>query len=732
MLGLPGIGFTKLPQGKAVLRPIEKIFSPGTISPEAGAAEGALRAAGGQAAQSTAQTAATLEPFHKVVNAMPDANRLSFMDYVEGSTQGPLTQDLQSFANVLRGAFEKRMTKLQALPSTAQAQFIADYFPHFWKDPKAASNFAETFAGYGKQGSKASLQKRTMPTIADGIKAGLEPLTTDPIEATMRYVQSMDRFIASTEVLDAAKANGTIRYFRPKVMGASGNPEGFKVPDGWVKLNGRGSVNATGAQAYAPADWARVYNNYIDQGWNKSEAWGPVLNAAQGASNAITAMELGLSGYHAVTMAQEAVISEVAKGISQIVGGKPIRALGTIASAAVAPIRSAMQGSKFEQVYLGRTPGTPDFRRIVDLGVQAGMRAVGKGHAPDYRFSAAGSFWTAFKRGAFKQEMSASFSSIKGPFSAAREAGKTLGRIMETVAQLVFEKYIPRLKNGAFYSTMHDWLQSNPMASYDEQVKAARMIWDSIDNRFGEMVQDNIFWNKTLKQTAQLGMRSYSWNMGTIREIGGGVRDIARVATGQGEWTPKASYVVALPIVVGTLNAAYQYLKTGISPDSVDQLVAPMTGGDAPGFGGRGTVPERAMGPGYQKDVLGWYHDWKQEATNKVATGPRMLYEGVMGQDWRGDPIAQPGADVPTWLSDYFNWVVQSLGPISGRQLMRGEKTGSNISTLEMLLGIRPAAPYLQDPEGYERGMAAIRGRAWKGKERHDKRTKQQYGGPQE
>lgn len=735
MLGIPGIGLASTSKGKDVLKPLEKIFSPGTISPKAGEAEASIRSAGGQAARDTATTAKEMEPYHKVVNAASEPERLAFLDYVEGrsTTHAGMTYrnpQVRELADKLKTAMELRQTKLQNLPSKAQMGFVEDYFPHFWQDPAAATAFVQKFAGgSGKQGSGASLRKRTIPTIADGIAAGLKPLTTDPIEAAMRYVTSMDKFIASTEVLDVAKANGTVRYIRPKTMGASGHPDSFRVPDGWVAIKGRGATDATGAQAYAPADWARVYNNFIDRGVHASEAWGPVYNAAQHASNTITALELGLSGYHAFTMANEAVISEVARGISQLVGGKPIRALGTIASSPAAPVRTAWHGHKAEQVYLGRTPGTPDMRRIVDLQTAAGGRAVGKSHAADYRFSAMGSYWTAFKRGAIKNEMAQSWQNVKGSpvVGTAKEAGKMMGRIMETVAQPIFEKYIPKLKNGAFYDTMHSWLEANPRASYDDQVKAARQIWDSIDNRFGEMVQDNIFWNQTLKQTAQLAMRSYSWNMGTVREIGGGVRDLAR-----GEWTPKASYVLALPIVVATMNAAYQYLKTGEAPRQVEDVVAGRTGGMAPGFGGRGDVEERIALPGYQKDVLGWYHDWKQEAANKIATGPRMVGEAFAGKDWRGDPIARPDADVPQWLADYFTWVGNSLGPISIRQLMRGEKEGSEISTPEMLMGLRPAPAHIQDPEGSERGMRAIRTRQWKTKQAHDRKTQQQYGGPQE
>jgi hypothetical protein len=731
VMAVPGaLKMPALPKGTI----IEKIFSPTTVSPEAGAAEASIRSAGGKAARDTATTAAEMEPFHRAVNAAPEADRLAFIDHVEGGPSKPTTE-LEPLAGKLKTAYELRRKKLEALPSTAQTQFIDEYYPHHWQDPKAAASFAENFGrGPGKQGSGASLKARTMPTIADGIKAGLKPVTTDPIEATMRYVASMDRFIASTEVLDAAKSAGTIKYFSPKSMGASGHPgAGHNVsptgpiPEGWVAIEGRGSTNALGQQAYAPADWARVYNNFISRGFHANEEAGRVYDAVQGASNAITSLELGLSGYHAFTMANESIVSEVARGISQIVGGKPITGLGTIASAPAAPIRTAMRGHKGEQVYLGRTPGTPDFRRLVDLQTEAGGRAVGKSHAADYRYSKMGSYWTAFKRGALKAEMAQSMQNVKSfPMTGApKEAFKQIGRIMETVAQPIFEKYIPKLKNGAFYDTMQSWIETHPKAGYDEQVAAARQIWDSIDNRFGEMVQDNIFWNKTMKQVAQLGMRSYSWNLGTVREIGGGVKDIA-----SGQWSPRASYVIALPIVVATANATYQYLKTGKAPESVDDLMAGRTGGTAPGFGGRGQVEERAMMPGYQKDVFGWYHDWKQEAANKVATGPSMVGQAFRGKDWRGDPIADPNAEGPAWLGQYFKWVASSLGPISLRQLGKGEKVGSNISTPEMLSGIRPAPGYLQDPEGTKRGMGAMGRRSWRQKGKHDIRSERQYGGP--
>ena len=61
-----------------------------------------------------------------------------------------------------------------------------------------------------------------------------------------------------------------------------------------------------------------------------------------------------------------------------------------------------------------------------------------------------------------------------------------------------------------------------------EQLHAARQVWDSIDNRFGEMVQDNLFMNKVIKQAGMLSLRSWSWTIGSGRELVGGARDVLK------------------------------------------------------------------------------------------------------------------------------------------------------------------------------------------------------------
>lgn len=868
-LALPGYGFTKTKSGQEAIeaarnagKVIEKIASPETVDAEAKMAVASIREMGGQAARDTAQTAQALEPAWKKVNALPDVDRLNFIDYVEGrskdifyhgtnrafdnfeisklqsssgskdAAQGfyftpdkeiasffadspqkgriiaaeldlknPLTIDLttvgpgqkaaiierafsaghdavvfknasegkgpisttivvkateqikqlkqdravadpmlQDLADTMKAAFDKRMAKIQALPSHQQMSFVQDYFPHFWKDPAKAQQALQGSGGAARQGSGASLKARSVPTIADGLAMGLEPVTTNPLEATMRYVTSMDKFIAATEVLDTAKNAGQVKYIQPKVMGASGHPNSFQgVPDGWKALEGRGSTNANGAQAYAPEGFARVYNNWISRGIAEhGEEFGTAYEAARRGSNAITALELGLSGYHVLTMMQESMVNSIANAVGYARKGMPVEAVKSVGKATVAPVSYALKGKKIQDIYLGLSPGTAEMQKITDLLTAAGGRAKGAEHAPDYNFSKTGSYWTAYRRGALKLQRAANRAAIQNSpvFGRIGVYAKNIGRIMDTVAQPIFEVYIPKIKNAAFYENMSAWLKQNPNASREEQVKAARQVWDSVDNRFGELVQDNIFVDKLIKQMGMLSLRSWSWAVGgDVRELGGAARDIARApfkkptGTGpnEGKWTQKMDYAIALPVVYGTLSALYQGLKTGKPPGSIQDVLAPQTGGVDAATG----QPERLMIPGYMKDVFGFIEHPVDEITNKTATAPKVLGQLATNEDWKRDPIFSPASDselnAPIWLKQFWNYATETLGPISARNLAKGQKAGSNLSGIETMLGVRTAPRYLTDPEGYEQMMKGVHGRKWKQKEKRDKKQQGLY-----
>jgi hypothetical protein len=747
------LGELLVPAGPAGLRAAEKVFraskagkllehtfSPTTADASAGVAERLIRGRNAAAVRNTESSYATVAPFEKEVNQLPQLDKLNLIQHIETRSQGGLgasiSPRMRQFADLFRTAMQQRRQRIMSLPSHQAQQFIDDYFPHMWKDPNAARQFLKTWGA--RTGTGGALKKRSIPTIGDGIAAGLVPDTLNPVETMVKYMTNMDKYVAMTEAIDTAKQVGQVKFF---------NAGSRKVPEGWVPLTPSrltqklaatspkpgGKSRAINMIAHAPEGFARVWNNFVSKGAYSNELAGRWYDAIQNASNAVTQLELGLSGYHAFTMANEAIINDVASAVQKVVGGAPFQGFKTLAKAPAAPVRLAMSGKKLQNAYLGKTPASPDYARVADLLTAAGGRAVGRGHALDYRFSAAGSYIKALQRGALQAQLKADAAEVKGVVSGAKFAARQTGRILQTVMAPIFDHYIPRLKAGAFYENMSSWLKMHPNASLSEQLTQARQLVDSMDNRFGEMIQDNIFWNRTLKQVAMLAMRSYSWNMGTVREIYGGALDLASL-----RWSPRAAYAIAFPITVGTMNAMYQYMMGQGPPQDVMDLIAPRTGGSTTGASvpsmhpfGRSTsatVPERLETPGYQKDVFSWYNDWQRAIAGKLNTFVRSGMELYSNQDWRGDPIFNPEHSAPQWLKEFFDYASKNFGPISVRQLIQGPEVGSNIPAAAQAMGFRPAPKALEDPAGTREAQRRRNEKAWKLKEKKELKERIRHG----
>lgn len=696
---------------------IQAIIAPSTVDESAGRAAAVTRAETGFAAQKSAQAETSLEPFWREIGAAGPANQRAFIQYVESRSKGASLLDpkLQPLADEMKSLYDEVHKDLGTLNRSQKTGFIEDYYRHQWVRDDTSERI------FSKEGNKSFTKERHIPTIEEGIKLGLTPRTLDPVQTTLEYVTNARRFIAANKILQEGEKVGDV-VFRP--MGFKGK---FPTNENWVPIEGSLGRKG-GGQLYAKEGWARVYNNWRSPGF--TGAAGDVMHAMRRTSNTITGMELGLSGFHFTTMVNEAIINDVAKAVADLSGGAVKEAIKGIIKAPTAPVRLFKEGKALEKVYLGKAAGTREMREMAELLADAGGRAKGMGHAQDYEYTSMGNFWKAWNRGALESEFKQYGQNIKdAPLTGtAKTVASLVGRTMQSVMAPLFETYIPRIKTGAFYDTMGQWLRANPLATRAQKADQARIIWDSIDNRFGESVNDNIFWKQHMKQVAMLSMRSYSWNVGTIREIGGGVADIARH-----KMTPRAAYVIALPIVYGTIGALYQKMKTGENPIDMDDLIAPRTGGTDPATG----LPERMIMPGYMKDVFGWWRDPAELAKHKLSTFLTTIMEGVSGKDWRGAPIAPPPEDpnapfeatAPAWLQAYLKHVGSKVVPISIRDISRGEKVGSNLTMGERLLGMQPGGRKYIDPDGLKAYERYRKLKDWRSKEAFDARQETYYGG---
>lgn len=723
--------------------------------------QGTVREQTGLARRDIAQASAKLEEYRGDINkALPeyqdwlagDALTRSQVprpmiqnlnDYMEGRSTGAALDPKSPFAPVadaIRDIYKDIRNTIETNYPDTLRSFYDDYVRHMWTDPAKA----DRLMGGGRMGSGASTKMRTIPTISDGIDLGLVPRDPDPISNTIQYVDSMRKFIAQQETLRLGQEHGYVQYS----MGG-GPPEA-----GWKALSGRGSAknfiyqDANGVdqvgtqQAYAHPGFAGSYNNWVGKGFHESPILGKIYDKMQYAANMLTGLKLGLSGYHAFNIAQESAVAGLADGIGNIAHGELADAIKQIIPSATIfpqPVKQFLRGKAFQEQYLGIKDHGPEMERIVDLYTRGGGRAtpiniglIGQDNAMQRGFDV----WnpTKWSENAQKEWGDLKFAARDNPDNTAltsgllkggrvaSEVGSWVGQTMSGVVKPLFENAIPKIKNAAFADEMSSWLKANPMASQDAQVRMARKLVDSMDDRFGELIQDNLFWPRWIKQSLNLATISVGWEYGTLRAFGGAAKDIA-----SGDLlSPRARWLYSFPLTMGIMGSAYQYAKTGTLPTQTDtpihDMIAPRTGGTVTYFAkdtpeGKAyphQFPERAQLPGYQKDPEQWYSalrnapDYTQIPPaalnigfNKLSPMWRLGYGVATGKDPFTGTVIRAHPDVPGW-KDYANFVLkEAVTPIGIGQLSERRK-GTNVSDPERMMGLRPIGQNLAAPESAE------------------------------
>jgi hypothetical protein len=854
------------------------------------AVQASTRMASGEGRRFIAAGTAALEEFRKPVNkGVPDFTAwldtkpgqnspfwqnapdiMHLIDHMEGGTGGGKLADtspLKPVADAIRTLMlnTRKMIEAEAAKGNIEiGSFIEDYYRHLWTHPTKAD---QIFGG-GRQGTSASLQKRTIPTIAEGIANGLQPVKLDPIENALHYITGMTNYLMSHRVLQEGIDAGYVKY-----VGSQS-----KVPPGWQSLVGRSTTRAwqsgftseslegteakieelkdtlaakqerlaelqggaepaeprpygfpTGQiqRAYAPPGYASSYNAVVGKGFYEWPVGGSVYQKLQQASNFMTGMKLGMSGYHAAVIANATVASSIANGLGKLAhfdlvdGMKDIgygitvlpalargytrgRALQkaylnppiiTTATAPPAPgmiryyhgtqykdasgftgktfvtpqenyARNYRGGSnnvlytdipKAEAIANGlydaindfpimgsldngasrlkplvsttQTSGDPLMSQLADLYAKVGGRATGRGM--EYGYSQAQNWQDAWKRGSLAMELKYGAQRTLGDadteaagkrwaLAAPRMVsyfGHELARAMAALPgqKQLFDTVIPRIKMSAWADEMEAWMKQNPMADQEAILRQGRKFSDSMDDRFGEMVQDNLFWHRSLKQAFNLSAVSVGWEYGTIRAVGGGIKDLVW----NNELSTRARYLLAYPVAFGIMGALYQYFKTGLAGPSVQtpgtDLMTPRTGGTTPEG-----APERALLPGEQKEPLRWYslfqsapsyehllHQTAQYMVGKLNPFWQLMTGIATNRNWAGQPIFSDIKDPEKWdlpshMGELGNAILEEFLPIgleTGLNLTGQTLKGTNISPAERLMGIRPAPEWIQNPE---------------------------------
>jgi hypothetical protein len=618
-----------------------------------------FRVTGGKMARTYEQAHEAMKGFSAAAAKLSAGERLIFINDIE--TGAPHGTSLKAAgASIIRKMLDTERNKIIALGTGKLQNFIVNYFPHIWADPKSAGKMLERVMGKRPlEGSKNFLKPRTIPTTLEGmfpkgVPAGLEamseaairkevmaqgglmPVTMNPVDLALLKLREMQRYLQAHETLGELKARGIAT---PLAMGEN-------IPPGFARLNDK---VATGYIAPEPA--ARVFNNYLSPGL----AGNALYDAVRGYGNALNAAQLGLSAFHLGFTSMDAAVSRMALGIEQMAAGDGIAAIKSIASTPAAPVTNFLKGRKLKDAYLRPGSMGADMEALSQALEMAGGRVKQDSF---YRNSAPEKMIEAWRSG-----------------EKGKAASLALPSLFEYAARPIMEHIVPAQKLGVFADLakheMSKWTDATPM---EERVESMRKVWDSVDNRLGQLVYDNLFWDKTFKDLAMVSTRSVGWNVGTIREIGGGIMDTGKQLNslrngGKAELTHRMAYIAALPITVGMAGAVTQYLYTGTGPESIKDYFFPRTGTyDVDGN------PNRVQLPSYMKDVNAYAsHPW-QTIKHKLNPGIGSIAAMLNNEDFYGDKIRNESDPYTKQMLDNVRYLAKETLPLGVRNWQESEK----------------------------------------------------------
>ena len=421
---------------------------------------------------------------------------------------------------------------------------------------------------------------------------------------------------------------------------------------------------------YAPEASATVLNNFLSPGISDN----PLYRGWRAIGNDLLNVQLGMSAFHMMFTAVDSMTSADALAVKQLVSLHPIKALlKELEANGVAPFTTYFKGNRLLKAVLDPGSQGEDMGKIAEALMKAGGRVRMDSF---YRTGAVKAFMDALGKG---HALTAMLQAPRAVFEAA--------------SWPILQQAVPRMKLGIFHDlAKYESERLGPDATVEQQRLAMGKAWDSVDNRMGQLVYDNLFWNKTLKDVSMVATRSVGWNLGTDRELGGAGIDtttaVRQLAHGKApEVTHRMAYAAALVWRVGLIGALMTYLYTGRGPRSMLDYVAPPTGRkDDKGNEARVQIAS------YMKDLVAYYHHPVETVLHKVHPLIAVVTDIYRNKDYYGTEIHHPDDPVTKQAKQVSEYLAKQYVPFSVRNLMKERERGQSWPVqLQAFGGIMPA-----------------------------------------
>ena len=443
---------------------------------------------------------------------------------------------------------------------------------------------------------------------------------------------------------------------------------------------GEGDVSAGGmvirGRYVAPEHVARVINRHLAPSQLQGQGWFRTMRAV---SNGLNQFQL-LGAFHAGFVSFDSAFSQVALALERAVAGLRGEAGGLarqaslagkeLALAPLSPIRQVIRGNRVMREWTHPGTTTPELTRVVDAIVKGGGRAKMDMH---YRTGALRAFRRAAAQG--------------GAGGILKATGLAVPAALEGTMKPLLEWVVPRMKLAAASDLIGFELERMGSAATDKAIgETAWKAWHSVDNRLGQVVYDNLFWNRTAKDIAHLSVRSVGWNLGTLSELGGGAADLAKLVT-KGELTHRTAYLVSMNATLAMMGALMTYAMTGKGPTELKDYFFPPTGRRRPD----GSA-DRVSLPTYAKDEFAWANHPLETAAHKTSPVLNLAWEAYHNEDFYGTQIVDPEAPWQEQVKDVARYAARQVTPFSVRGAVQMARSNEPAGRAALsLVGINPA-----------------------------------------
>lgn len=555
-----------------------------------------------------------------------------------------------------------------------------NYLYHVFNDSDQVNNFFT--AKYGKKwGSPKFLKDRSFDLYEEAIAAGFKPKYSNPEEIMLARQLASDTANMQQGILEDLWGYGLAEL----------KEKGGKIPEG-----------ATPRRA-PNGEWYYVDNNayqILHNAFDTKSLWegkGIAQSAFRGGmflKNAVVPFRLAFSLFHplhVVHIDNAAMTANAWNKVLQGTSGVP-KAFGeTLKSLSL--YRSLWEnpkaGSRLTGLFSGKIPPSEwskadeqAVQYMLDGGFVPGMSDL-------YRTNAVKSFRAAV---------------AKGSATALWHAPWAL---MSTLQKPLFEVWIPNLKAASYLREAKGALEADP-GLYESSAKrqlAFRRIAKSVDNRYGEMAYNTLFWDKWLKDLSVLNTLSLGWQLGFIREYGGGALDAGQFITGTNKIQKIREGQLSRPLFVSAYTTTalgygglMTWAMTGEPPKELKDYVLPRTGGT--NVNGEANRVNTMF---YTREFYSIYkHAQQQGVVDGLTEIVKSKASGVMGlmHDWWtgtddfGREYRDPKSPLYKKVLRTLAYTMSDLEPISAESLSqhRAENHAKEIALT--VAGFSPAPRY--------------------------------------